>query len=213
MKESRRIGTTSLRLEIFILDSTSTTGQGKTGLLFNTASLTAYYKRNTDATATAITLATATLGTYTSGGFKEVDATNMPGVYEFDPPNAALASGADSVVFMLKGATGMVPVLLEVELTATTNQLAMQLQKNVAYAGFQFVMLDVNGAGKTGLTVTATRSLDAGGFSACANAVTEIANGWYTIDLAAADTNGKDIALNFTATGALDTKLKYTSQP
>jgi len=123
-------GATSQTVLIFIQDSTSTTGAGKTGLVFNTASLVAYYARPR-AAAVAITLATQTVtGAFSSGGFVEVDATNMPGVYRLDPPDAALATGVDSVVIMLKGATGMAPLPLEVQLTsmdlnnATTGGLA-----------------------------------------------------------------------------------------
>lgn len=112
-------GATSQSFYVEILDSTSTTGGRKTGLVYNTSSLTGYYVRN-GGSVTAITLATlaAANSAYSSGGFKEVDATNMPGVYRVDLPDAALASGADSVVFTLRGATGMAQVSEEVQLVA-----------------------------------------------------------------------------------------------
>lgn len=97
-------GSTSVIVEVFI---ESAYGVGVTGLAFGTLSLVGYFKRDTAASATAITLVTATLGTWTSGGFKEVDATNQPGVYEVGIPNAALAAGAGSVMLTLKGAAGM----------------------------------------------------------------------------------------------------------
>lgn len=118
MKLARKAGATSQIFQVFIRDSSSTTGAGLTGLAFNTASLTAYYHRDTDTTATAITLVTMTVGTFTSSGFKEIDATNMPGWYQFCPPNAAIASGAVSVSFHLKGATNMAPLPIEVDLDA-----------------------------------------------------------------------------------------------
>jgi hypothetical protein len=118
MKILETLGATSRIWQVFIADSSSTTGAGLTGLLFNTASLTAYYHRDTDTTATAITLVTMTVGTFTSSGFKEIDATNMPGWYQLCPPNAALASGAKSVALLLKGATNMAPLPIEVQLTA-----------------------------------------------------------------------------------------------
>lgn len=116
-------GATSQSVYLVALDSTSTTGGRKTGLLFNTAGLTAYYVRN-QGSATAITLATlaAANSAYSSGGFKEVDATNMPGVYRLDVPDAAFASGADSVVVTVKGATGMVQADVEVQLTGVDLQ-------------------------------------------------------------------------------------------
>jgi len=120
---SRQVGTTSQVTLLFVQDSSSTTGAGLTGLAHNTGSLTAYYKRSNGTASVAITLANiTTLGTFVSGGFKEVDATNMPGVYEFHPPNAALASGADSVAILLKGAANMAPCPLIIELTGTSNQ-------------------------------------------------------------------------------------------
>lgn len=118
-------GTTSLSAYIFISDSSVTTGAGKTGLAFNTASLVAYYVRPR-AAPVAITLATlaAVTTAYTSGGFIEIDATNMPGIYRVDIPDAALATGVNAVVVMLKGAANMVPVALEIELTGVDNQNA-----------------------------------------------------------------------------------------
>lgn len=111
-------GATSQIVLVSIYDSSSSTGGKLTGLVYNSAGLTAYYYREGAGTgATAITLATATLGTYTSGGFIVVDGTNMPGDYELHIPNAALATGADRVLIQLKGATNMVPVNIEIDLT------------------------------------------------------------------------------------------------
>jgi len=99
-----------------VQDSASTTGGGKTGIAFNAASFTAYYVRPAGS-ATAITLATQTVtGAWSSGGWVEVDATNMPGIYRFDIPNAVFATGVDHAVVMLKGASGMAPVSLEYQL-------------------------------------------------------------------------------------------------
>lgn len=110
-------GATSYRSYVFVQNSSVTTGAGLTGLVFNSAGLTAYYVRP-GAAATAITLATQTVsGAYSSGGFVEIDATNMPGLYRFDVPDAVLATGVDAAVVHLKGATNMVPVVLEVQLT------------------------------------------------------------------------------------------------
>ena len=126
MKLLLTAGSTSNILQVFIRDSSSTTGAGLTGLAFNSASLTAYYHKDADTTATAITLVTMTVGTYTSSGFKEIDATNMPGWYQFCPPNAAVSSGA-SVSFHLKGATNMAPLPIEVQLIAANLQNATTL--------------------------------------------------------------------------------------
>lgn len=132
MKLQKLAGATSEIWQIFIRDSSSTTGAGLTGLVFNTASLTAYYHRDTDTTATAMTLVTMTVGTFTSLGFKEIDATNMPGWYQFCPPNAAIASGAKSCGFHLKGATNMASLPIEVQLTATNVDSATTFMTSVA---------------------------------------------------------------------------------
>jgi len=121
MKLLRDVGVTSEIWQIFIRDSSSTTGGGLTGLTNASSGLTAYYHRDTDTTATAISLVSMTVGTFTSSGFKEIDATNMPGWYQFCPPNAALASGAKSCSFHLKGATNMAPLPIEVDLKADVN--------------------------------------------------------------------------------------------
>jgi len=209
-------GTTSKLLKIFIQDSSATTGIGLSGLTNASGGLIGYYIREGDSSATAISIVSATVGTFTSGGFKEVDATHMKGVYEIGIPNAAIASGANSVLIMYSGATNMAPVPLEIELTATDNQDStrggmsalpngpMAVKKNAALSKFMFLMLDSTDhvTPKTGLTVTATRSIDAAAFASCANSVTELANGIYYIDLANTDLNGTVITFKFTATGA-----------
>jgi hypothetical protein len=118
MKLEKLAGATSEIWQIFIRDSSSTTGGGLTGLTNASSGLTAYYHRDTDTTATAVSLVSMTVGAFTSSGFKEIDATNMPGWYQFCPPNAAIASGAKSCAFHLKGATNMAPLPIEVQLVA-----------------------------------------------------------------------------------------------
>lgn len=124
MQLSRQAGTTSQTIYVRIQDSSSSTGAGKTGLVFNTSSLTAYYVRRGGAS-TAITLVTQTVtGAWTSGGFVEVDSTNQPGLYRLDVPNACLAASADQVIITLRGASGMVDRPVLIELTAWNNQVA-----------------------------------------------------------------------------------------
>lgn len=90
---------------------------------------------------------------------------------------------------------------------------ASNIKKNQALAGFTFLMTDsTTHAPKTGVTVTATRSLNGGSFSACANAVSEISNGVYTIDLAAGDLNGNTVMLRFTGTSSDDRLIEIITQ-
>ena len=118
MKLTKKAGSTSEIWQVFIQDTSKFDGSGLTGLTNASSGLTAYYHRDTDTTATAISLVSMTVGTFTSSGFKEIDATNMPGWFQFCPPNAALASGAKSCAFHLKGAANMAATVIEVQLTA-----------------------------------------------------------------------------------------------
>ncbi|HDZ20955.1 hypothetical protein LCGC14_0878540 [marine sediment metagenome] len=79
--------------------------------------------------------------------------------------------------------------------------------KNTALTNFEFLMVDSTDhfTPKTGLTITATRSIDGGAFASMANSASELSNGIYKINLAQADTNGNVITWRFTASGADDT--------
>jgi hypothetical protein len=144
MKRKMQSGQTSVLMKVWIQNSSS--GLGLTGLAYNTSGLTAYYIRNGQSTDTAITLATATLGTWTSGGFVVVDGTNMPGLYEIGMPNAVLASGVDTVHLMLQGAANMVPCVLEIELDAV----------NYQSTGFGLVNVSANVVQSNGTTNAST---------------------------------------------------------
>ncbi len=86
------------------------------------------------------------------------------------------------------------------------------IKKNTAKAAFMFLMTDSTlHAPATGLTVTATRSLDGAAFGACANAVAEIGNGVYKISLAAGDLNADTVFLKFTAALADPTNISIVT--
>jgi hypothetical protein len=109
---------------------------------------------------------------------------------------------------------------LDAGVTVATNNdksnytITSNVKKNTAQSAFMFLMTDsTTHAPKTGLTVTATRSIDGAAFAACANSATEVSGGWYTIALATTDVNGNDIALRFTAAGADDCDIKFKTQP
>jgi len=92
--------------ESIILEVRNNSNVPQTGLAYNTAGLIARYIRPGEA-AVPITLVNQTVtGAYVSGGFKEIDATNTPGLYRFDIPDAALAVGKDQVVISLHGYGG-----------------------------------------------------------------------------------------------------------
>lgn len=114
-------GSTSVRRLIFIADSSSTTGAGLANLTHASSGLVAYYFAGDLANEVQVTLVSATLGSYTSGGFVAVDNTNMPGWYEIGIPNAAL-DGGNEVAIQLRGATNMVPVNIYIEIDSVDYQ-------------------------------------------------------------------------------------------
>jgi len=79
---------------------------GATGLTASTSGLTARYNRTRTASVSIPLVARTIAQAWTAGGFAEVDATNMPGVYRLDVPDAALAAGADDVTIVVRGASG-----------------------------------------------------------------------------------------------------------
>jgi len=150
-----KAGATSRLEHVFILDSASTAGAGKTAL--TNASITAFYFRPGDTTTTgrSITLAGGTLGTWSSGGFIQVNATDMPGLYEIGIPNAIFAAGVNHAVVMIKG-TGIAPVLLEYDLVAydplDTVRLGLTAMPNVASGSAGAIL--TSGTGTAQLNVT-----------------------------------------------------------
>lgn len=79
---------------------------GVTGISFNTPNLVCYYVRNNSATVTVPLVAQTPTGAWVSGGFCEVDAVRMPGLYRFDIPNAMIAANTTTASFTIKGASG-----------------------------------------------------------------------------------------------------------
>lgn len=109
-------------------------------------------------------------------------------------------------------ATGADPIDVLCRVVA---HLPSGIKKNTLLSSFMFLLVDSADhiTPKTGRTVAAERSLDGAGFSSCANAVAEVANGMYKIDLAAADLNGDVVTLRFTATGADPRLITIITEP
>lgn len=115
---SYKRGQGSIVLRVKILDSTATTGAGKTGLTSASAGLIISTIADNEATATAYTVTGSTIETITTLGtfaaptatkcrFKEVDSTNHKGVYEIQIADARFAvSSAKSLLVSISGATG-----------------------------------------------------------------------------------------------------------
>ena len=155
-------GTANRKQRIRITNSA--TGAGLTGLTYATSGLTAYYFRDGDTSSTSIPLVTASLGTYTSGGFIAVDATNMPGVYEVGIPNTAF-SLAGSVQVVFRGAANMADCCLEYDMTATNDQVDPLAQPVVARIFPYGTSVSVSGATSPAVTGVLNNQ-QIGGFTA-----------------------------------------------
>jgi hypothetical protein len=119
-------------------DSNTSPGEPLTGL-DHTDLTSASYMRQGGARVAITPLSTlaAADSAHADGGFKEVDATNMPGVYRFDPPDAAYADIA-----------GVDKVLIHLAVTAGNNGVAAPVEVDLIAA-------DLQDAGDLGLTIFA----------------------------------------------------------
>lgn len=128
-KVAYKNGVTSVILRVVLYDSASTTGGRKTALTSASSGLIISTIADNEASATVYTAAGSTVETITTLGtfaaptatkcrFKEVDATNHPGLYEIQIADARWAvSNARSIVISVQ-CTGAVAVDAEVQLTA-----------------------------------------------------------------------------------------------
>lgn len=200
----------------------------KTGVV--AAGVTASYWRQ-GGSRTAITVAdlVALTDAHSDGGWKEVDATNQPGIYRFDLPDAAVATGADWVVVSCKVAGTFVfhrQYTLESEnaaslntdidaIKAKTDNLPSAVKKNTAFTAFPFTLVQNSDhvTFKTGATPSGFISKDGGAFAALTNSPVEIGNGAYKVDLTAAELNADKVILRFTAAGADDRLIPVFPKP
>jgi hypothetical protein len=129
MKEIIKRGATSNILRVFLQDSTSTTGAGKTALTSTSTGLIISTIADNEATATTYTAAATNVETVTTLGtfaaptaskcrFREVDATNFPGVYEIHIADARYAVASSTQLLVSVQCTGVAPVIAEVQLIA-----------------------------------------------------------------------------------------------
>lgn len=185
-------GTTSMMVPIFIQDTSSSVGAGLGSLVYNTAGLAAKYRRAGDGVWTTITLATATLGTFASGGFI-ADGGPVTGGYEVGIPNTAIAAGVPWCEILIYGAANMLAILIEFELDAVNYQdgtrMGLTALPNAAAAangGLPTVDASNNVHGLQTLIAAPTDWLTAA--SVKADAVTKIQSGLSTY--AGGDTSG-----------------------
>ncbi len=125
-KRSIRNGTTSNILRVFLPDNTSTSGAGKTGLTFSSSGLIISTIADTESSATTYTQAASNIETITTNGtfaaptsskcrFKEVDATNHPGLYEVQIADARFAVSNAKTLFVTISGAGVAPTTCEIQ--------------------------------------------------------------------------------------------------
>ena len=140
-KIALRRGGTSNIIRVFLQDTTSATGGGKTGLTFSSSGLIISTIADVEATATTYTAALTTIETITTIGtyaaptatkcrFKEIDATNFPGVYEIQIADARFSVANSTQLLVSIQCTGVSPV----------------------FAEYQFVLVDLLDSVRLGLT-------------------------------------------------------------
>jgi hypothetical protein len=78
------------------------------GLSLDEPGATAAYFREGSEQAEVVRLVQGTIGHHTPGGFAEVDRYLMPGVYQFDVPDEALARGSARAILVLRFARALV---------------------------------------------------------------------------------------------------------
>lgn len=143
MLQTFKNGQGSIVLRVKLLDSTATTGAGKTGLSSSSSGLIVSTIADNEATATAYTQAGSTiesittLGTYaaptaTKVRFKEADATNHKGIYELHIADARFAvSSAKSLLVSISGVTGMAEADFVVQLQSDDPYVAKPTNFNL----------------------------------------------------------------------------------
>ncbi len=136
--------------------------------------ITAQYIR-AGASATAVTEATQTTnGAWSSGGIVEMDATNSPGLYRFDAPDAAFAYGVNRVIFTFKCASCYlsvveVPICLEPGLSRTGTASGVAAQSITLESGAPhttdewkgaliYIENATTGAGQAGICTTSSNA-------------------------------------------------------
>lgn len=152
-------GTTSVSLWFSL--KTTTTGAPTTGKV--AADMTGSYWRQ-GGTRTAITLSdlAAVNSAFSSGGVKEVDGTNQPGLYRWDVPDAALATGADWVVFSIKVTGSMavdIPIAIPTLATWRTTIFAKVIEDQgsiTAQQALSVILSAVAGVSSSGGTTRKT---------------------------------------------------------
>lgn len=123
-------GSTDVTVDVMLVQDNSGTNPGDplTGLVFNSSGLVCYYREGATGAATQLTLATLAdeTATHSDGGFVEIDATNMPGMYRLDLSDTIVSGTNDKATVVLSGFADLAPHYINLVLTDFDLQTATQ---------------------------------------------------------------------------------------
>lgn len=141
-----RAGETDQTIDIYLQDSSSSTGAGLTGLTNASSGLTCYFRKGATGTVTQLTLASQTVGgAHTDGGFVELDSTNAPGTYRLDLSDAMVSTEGTLTIY-LHGATNLLQTPIRVHVaSATRGYTGTALPAAAADAAGGLVISDAGG--------------------------------------------------------------------
>lgn len=126
MKLIKQTNPTGIKLRVKLMDSSSSTGDGITGLLFSSPGLVLSTIKEEESTTISYKQADNTIESITTIGayetpttnkcrFKEVDALNMPGVYEVHLSDSRLSS-TKSMILAINGAPNLAQAEFEIQM-------------------------------------------------------------------------------------------------
>jgi VCBS repeat-containing protein len=148
----------STSVSVFFRLCDTTTGAATTGKI--AADMTgSYWRQGGVRVAITLTDLAAVNSAYSSGGVKEVDGTNQPGLYRLDLPDGAVGTGADWVVVSIKVAGCQacdVPLALPTYATLSSALFGTVVESEGSYTvqqALSVILAAVAGVTATGGTV------------------------------------------------------------
>lgn len=167
-KQSVGSGTTGRIEYIYIIDSLSSTGLGKTNISFNTSGLNGHYVRSAGSATTITFVSQTATGSWTSGGWAEVDSVRMAGIYRVDLPDDIFAAGSDKAIVVIKGAANTIPVTLEYQIVGTDPSVQIPSSASIANTVWTNTSRTITG----GIADTVTTLTNRSGFAITGGTIT-----------------------------------------
>lgn len=113
-------GSTDYTVDVHLIQDAGATNPGDplTGLVFNSAGLTCYYREGATGTVTQLALATQTVGgAHSDGGFVLLSDTLMPGSYRLDLSDTIVSGTNNQATVVLAGHADLAPHTVNIVLT------------------------------------------------------------------------------------------------